>query len=341
MDINQCINLYRTKYIVQKNWQSGNAVAYMFDCVTPAVVTCLQMDEEKVVACFDDKTVLMWDLYGNLKQSFVGHVGGVWCMQYIGNVLSTGSTDRTIRIWDLQTGECSKWLVGHSSTVRCLQMSEDARLVVSGSRDTTDIETGECLHVLMGHQASVRCLAIKDNYIVSGSYDNSCRVWDICSGELKFHLEGHVSKVYSLCVDNRYIYSGSLDSTINVWSLADGTQIKAIRDHRSLVALLKKNEYNQLISASADGSVKVWDEDLNQLYSLDHNTSAITCLFSKGPWLITGSDKSVKLWKNGTFCRNIMDNVDSVWQVAATETCLINAVHINGHSCFRIYHFDK
>jgi WD40 repeat protein len=53
-------------------------------------------------------------------------------------------------------------LRGHTSTVRCLKMS-DANTAISGSRDTTlriwDLKKGICKHILVGHQASVRCLA--------------------------------------------------------------------------------------------------------------------------------------------------------------------------------------
>lgn len=39
-----------------------------------------------------------------------------------------------------------------------------------------DIEKGECLHLLSGHEHSVRCIEVSGNKVVSGSYDATCRV---------------------------------------------------------------------------------------------------------------------------------------------------------------------
>jgi len=74
----------------------------------------------------------------------------------------SGSTDRTLRVWDAETGVCVHELTGHTSTVRSLQVK--GTVAVSGSRDTTlrvwDIQNGTCRFVLRGHTDSVRCLEI-------------------------------------------------------------------------------------------------------------------------------------------------------------------------------------
>jgi len=85
-------------------------------------------------------------------------IGGVWSSQLSGNIVVSGSTDRTLRVWNADSGECIHVLQGHTSTVRCLAMHGDN--VVSGSRDGTlrvwDVIEGTHLHVLIGHAAAVR-----------------------------------------------------------------------------------------------------------------------------------------------------------------------------------------
>ena len=75
-----------------------------------------------------------------------------------GNLIVSGSTDRTLKVWNADTGQCIHTLYGHTSTVRCMDIH--GKVAVSGSRDATlrvwDIESGECLHILMGHVAAVR-----------------------------------------------------------------------------------------------------------------------------------------------------------------------------------------
>lgn len=82
----------------------------------------------------------------------------MWSSQLKDNIVVSGSTDRTLRVWNAETGECIHVLQGHASTVRCLAMHENK--VVSGSRDGTlrvwDVKQGLCLSVLIGHAAAVR-----------------------------------------------------------------------------------------------------------------------------------------------------------------------------------------
>lgn len=82
----------------------------------------------------------------------------MWSSQLKDNIVVSGSTDRTLRVWNAETGECIHVLQGHTSTVRCLAMHENK--VVSGSRDGTlrvwDVKQGLCLSVLIGHAAAVR-----------------------------------------------------------------------------------------------------------------------------------------------------------------------------------------
>lgn len=111
-------------------------------------------------------------------------------------------------------------LRGHTSTVRCLKMS-DANTAISGSRDTQlrvwDITTGQCKSVLAGHQASVRCLEIHDDLVVSGSYDTTAKIWSISQGVCLRTLQGHFSQIYAIAFDGNRIATGSLDTSVRIW----------------------------------------------------------------------------------------------------------------------------
>ena len=114
-------------------------------------------------------------------------------------------------------------LGGHSSTVRCLKMS-DAKTAISGSRDTTlrvwDIERGVCTRVLVGHQASVRCMDVHGDIVVSGSYDTTARIWSISEGKCLQVLSGHFSQIYTISFDGARVATGSLDTSVRLWSLS-------------------------------------------------------------------------------------------------------------------------
>lgn len=63
-----------------------------------------------------------------------------------------------------------------------------------------DIEAGECLHMLVGHMAAVRCVQYDGRLVVSGAYDHMVKVWDPEKEECLYTLEGHTNRVYSLQV---------------------------------------------------------------------------------------------------------------------------------------------
>lgn len=116
-------------------------------------------------------------------------------------------------------------LRGHTSTVRCLKMS-DANTAISGSRDTTlriwDLKKGICKHILVGHQASVRCLEIHGDIVVSGSYDTTAKIWSISEGKCLRTLTGHFSQIYAIAFDGKKIATGSLDTSVRIWDPNDG-----------------------------------------------------------------------------------------------------------------------
>lgn len=86
--------------------------------------------------------------------------------------------------------------------LRVVSGSRDATLRV------WDIETGQCLHVLMGHVAAVRCVQYDGRRVVSGAYDFMVKVWDPETETCLHTLQGHTNRVYSLQVSSfRHTFS--------------------------------------------------------------------------------------------------------------------------------------
>lgn len=85
-----------------------------------------------------------------------------------------------------------------------------------------DIRTGLCRNVLVGHQSSVRCLEIKGDIVVSGSYDTTAKVWSLTDGRCLQTLHGHFSQIYAIAFDGRRVVTGSLDTQVRIWDVNTG-----------------------------------------------------------------------------------------------------------------------
>ncbi|MCJ1284439.1 SCF ubiquitin ligase complex subunit cdc4 [Xylographa opegraphella] len=318
---------------------------------------------------------------GALRARLEGHEGGVWALQYEGNVLVSGSTDRSVRVWDIDRGVCTHVFQGHTSTVRCLVIlmptvidtAADGRqtimpkepLIITGSRDSNlrvwklpkdgdppfmqagpAQDESDCpyfVRALTGHHHSVRAIAAHGDTLVSGSYDYTVRVWKISTGETVHRLQGHTQKVYSVVLDherNRCI-SGSMDNLVKVWSLDSGAVLYNLEGHSSLVGLLDLQR-DRLVSAAADSTLRVWDPENGHCKStLSAHTGAITCFQHDGQKVISGSDRTLKMWdvKTGEFVRDLLTDLSGVWQVKFDERRCVAAVQRNNLTYIEVLDF--
>lgn len=142
----------------------------------------------------------------------------------------SGSRDATLRMWDIDSGECLHVLMGHVAAVRCVQY--DGRLVVSGAYDymvkVWNPETEECIHTLSGHTNRVYSLQFDGIHVVSGSLDTSIRVWDVETGACKHALMGHQSLTSGMELRNNILVSGNADSTVKVWDITTGQCLQTL-----------------------------------------------------------------------------------------------------------------
>ncbi|RYP45563.1 hypothetical protein DL768_008112 [Monosporascus sp. mg162] len=347
------------------------------------VITCLQFDEDKIITGSDDQLIHVYDTNtGKLRKRLEGHEGGVWALQYQGNVLVSGSTDRSVRVWDIEKGLCTQVFYGHTSTVRCLQilmptdtgktdengetiMMPPKPLIITGSRDSQlrvwrlpeagsrrYIQTGppandaDCpyfIRTLQGHTHSVRAIAAHADTLVSGSYDNTVRVWKISTGETVHVLQGHTQKVYSVVLDtarNRCI-SGSMDSFVKIWDLETGACTHTLEGHTLLVGLLDLRD-ERLVSAAADSTLRIWDPETGRCrHTLTAHTGAITCFQHDGRKVISGSDRTLKMWdiRTGECVQDLLTDLSGVWQVRFDERRCVAAVQREGITYVEILDF--
>ncbi|KAK2605413.1 hypothetical protein N8I77_008250 [Diaporthe amygdali] len=327
---------FKQRYLVDAAWRTGGKATTRAITQDGGVVTSLHLTPRYIIVALDNAKIHVFDTEGNALRVLQGHVMGVWAMVPWEDILVSGGCDRDVRVWDLSTGNCVHTLRGHTSTVRCLKMS-DAKTAISGSRDTTlrvwNIETGVCRNVLVGHQASVRCLEIKGDIVVSGSYDTTAKVWSISEGRCLHTLQGHYSQIYAIAFDGARVATGSLDTSVRIWNANTGECQAVLQGHTSLVGQLQMRG-DTLVTGGSDGSVRVWSlSKFVPIHRLAAHDNSVTSLqFDDTRVVSGGSDGRVKVWdlKTGHLVRELIAQGEAVWRVAfEDEKCVAMALRNN------------
>lgn len=97
--------------------------------------------------------------------------------------------------------------------------------------------------VLKGHDDHViTCLQFSGNRIVSGSDDNTLKVWSAVTGKCLRTLVGHTGGVWSSQMSGSIIISGSTDRTLKVWNAESGQCIHTLYGHTSTVRCMHLHE---------------------------------------------------------------------------------------------------
>ncbi|KAL8814918.1 MAG: hypothetical protein Q9223_005908 [Gallowayella weberi] len=323
---------FKHRYMVESAWRKGGRMKAKHITPDQGVVTSLHLTKKYIVVALDNAKIHVFDTQGEHLRTLQGHMMGVWAMVPWEDTLVSGGCDRDVRVWNMATGASVHTLRGHTSTVRCLKMS-NARIAISGSRDTTlrvwDLVSGTCTSVLIGHQASVRCLAIHGDMIVSGSYDTTAKIWSITSGQCLRTLQGHFSQIYAIAFDGQKVATGSLDTSVRIWNPYDGTCLAILQGHTSLVGQLQMRN-STLVTGGSDGSVRVWSlNTYNPIHRLAAHDNSVTSLqFDDLRVVSGGSDGRVKIWDlaTGTLIRELSQPAEAVWRVAfESERCVVMA----------------
>jgi WD40 repeat protein len=279
-------------------------------------------EKSRIRAIYGDKRKSVWKVDIGLRkvwdaceQVLWGHSGCILSVALSpdGSHVVSGSSDSTVHIWNVATGESEAELKGHSDSVNSVVFSPDGSLVVSGSRDQTvriwNVLTGECQAELKGHSNWVNSIVFSPDgsLVASGSLDKTVCIWNVETGECEAELKGHSNWVNSVVFspDGSLIASGSLDKTVCIWNVETGECEAQLKGHLSEVnCAVFSPDGSLVVSGSDDKTACIWNVATGECKAelKGHSDWVNSVVFSPdGSFVMSASDdKTVRIWNVAT-----------------------------------------
>ncbi|TAE54984.1 MAG: WD40 repeat domain-containing protein [Nostocales cyanobacterium] len=223
-----------------------------------------------------------------------------------GKTFISGSADKTVKVWDIETGENLNTFTGHSNFVCAVAYSHDGSVVSSGSYDKTfKLWHDSQSKTFIEHSGCVTSIAFSSNgeFFATSSMDKTIKVWNAKEEKLIYSITDHRNYINAIAF-TKYgdkLISCDGDKTIKIWNVKEGTEILSINEHSDVINTIAISPDDQVFATgSHDKTVKLWYISTGELiYTFTGHTDAVTSLdFSPdGKTLASGSnDNTIKIW---------------------------------------------
>lgn len=252
-----------------------------------------------------------------LMRTLRGHKGEIGRIAWSpdGRMLASGSKDKTIRLWNAETGDCLQTFEGHEGAVWSVAFHPTGRTLASGSQDKTvklwQVASAKLLRTFKGHEGDIG-VAVFDpdgKILASGGVGRNVMLWKPFNGSRLRTLEGRNTGVYSIAFDptGTTLVSAGADWGVDRWDAGSGELLPAFEENEGWVHSVAFDSTGfMLASGGYDRTVKIREVASGRLIrTLEGHTAGVVCvdffedsnlLASKG----TSEDYTFRLWRVDT-----------------------------------------
>ncbi|MFN6535013.1 MAG: hypothetical protein RM021_001390 [Nostoc sp. EkiNYC01] len=234
--IQEALRLPRHILVKDKMQLAGQLWGRMQHFAVPEIQAMLKVaKQQQVLPWLRPLTSNLISPGGSLRLTLTGHSDSVTAVALTpdGKRVISASDDKTLKLWNLETGEIERTFNGHSGSVTAVAFTPDGKRVISGSIDKTlklwNLETGEIERTFNGHSGWVNAVALTPDgkRVISASSDKTLKLWNLETGEDERTFNGHSGWVTAVALtpDGKRVISASSDSTLKLWNLETGEEI--------------------------------------------------------------------------------------------------------------------
>ncbi|KAF0689402.1 Aste57867_19164 [Aphanomyces stellatus] len=250
-----------------------------------------------------------WHAPWKLKRVIAGHLGWVRSIAVdpTNQWFVTGSADRSIKVWDLATGQLKLTLTGHINAIRGLAVSDRHPYMFSASEDKKvlcwDLEYNKVIRSYHGHLSGVFSLKLHPtlDVLITGGRDAVARVWDMRTKQQVHVLSGHQGSVWAIETQatDPQVLTGSSDSTVKLWDLAAGKVMTTLTNHKKGIRSMVCSRTDHTFLTGAADNLKKWQlKDGKFLRNFSgHNAIVNAVSVNQDNVLVSSADNgSMRFW---------------------------------------------
>jgi WD40 repeat protein len=216
--------------------------------------------------------------------------------------------DRTVRMWDLESGRQLHQLRAHTSVINSIAVAPDGHRILTGSRGGSiglwDMENETLIRRFDSHAKLIWSVAISrdGHYALSGSDDGIVRLWEMNTGRRLCRFDGHSGGVASVAFspDGRLALSGSFDKTVRLWDLKNGRELRRLDAHtQTVLSAVFSPDGRQVLTGGSDNTIRLWDVNGRELHRFTGHSYQVNGLAfaPNGRCFVSGSsDRTIRLW---------------------------------------------
>ena len=246
----------------------------------------------------------------NCTQTIKAHSAHIFCctISTNGQILVTGSKDKTVKVLNPKTGEILHSFTGHRDYIYAVAISPNNSLIASGSCDNTiklwNLKTGELIKTITIHSHYITSLKFTPDgeNLISGSWDYTVQLWKVATGENLRTLYRHSGEVD--CVDMTsnwdFIVSGGRDKRVIIWDLRNMKICRTLIQRFYIRSLAISPDNQFIVTSSDDGKIFIWNLQKGQLlHTLNHHKNWIyTVAISPDGNIIAScsADQTINIW---------------------------------------------